>query len=83
MFFSLVANRELKTGGEQKGGQEEDYFPSLEKKKKCFGRKQRMLIVNSFNILKKKGKENKTQQYFGLYKFCIWVDVTVRDLSLQ
>lgn len=42
-----------------------------------------MLIVNSFNILKKKGKENKTQQYFGLYKFCIWVDVTVRDLSLQ
>lgn len=42
-----------------------------------------MLIVNSFNILKKKGKENKTQQYFGLYKFYIWVDVTVRDLSLQ
>lgn len=32
MLVSLVANRELKTGGKQKGGQEKGYFSSLDKK---------------------------------------------------
>lgn len=51
----------------RKVGRRKIIFPHW-KKKKCFGRKQRMLIVNSFNILKKrerKTKPNNTLAYIN------------------